>query len=175
MQPREAARFVQQIEAGDTSVDQADLAEAILAMCDHWTSTMTGLGMKGELGAADWSASELQIWELGESLRPYLKRRQWRGQGPLLDSVARVAMTREFGKGRQTHVLLLGDFGNRDYGAVLGALVDDAEVCGHAIKALRSARIGGYANQVRDVLSREQGWIRKAARRYLKDVEGAAP
>lgn len=169
----EAARILAQVEAQDASlVDQANIAEAILTACEYWARTLTGVGMRGEMGAPDWKAYELKIWELGESLRQFLKRKQWRGQGALLDAAARVTMSHEFGKGRQTFVLLLGDYGNQEYGPSLGALLDDREVYGHVVKALRAAKIRGYAAPVQQVLSREQGWIRRAAKRYLKDVEG---
>jgi len=169
----EASQILDQIESQDASVDdQAQVAEAILVRCHSWASTLTGLGMRGEMGAPAWTASELKIWQLGESLRLFLRRKAWRGQGALLDAVVRVVISREFGKGRQTFVLLLGDYGNKEYGPVLGGVLDDPEVCGHALKALRTAKIRGYAEPVRQVLLREQGWIRKAAKRYLKEVEG---
>jgi hypothetical protein len=168
-----AERILDRIEARDPSLDdQSAIAEAILLLAHAWAQSLTGVGMRGELGAPDWAAYELRIWELGESLRHFLKRKDWRGQGELLDAAARVLMSRNFGKGRQTFALLLGEYGDKDYGTVLGAILDDPEVYGHAVKALRAAKIPGYAEPVRRVLSKEQGWIRRAAKRYLKDVEG---
>jgi hypothetical protein len=175
MEFEHATRILNRIESRDPSLDnQSAIAEAILLLAHAWAQSLTGVGMRGELGAPDWSTYELKIWELGESLRHFLKRKRWRGQGELLDAVARVLMSRNFGKGRQTFALLLGECGNKEYGAVLGGVLDDPEVYGHAVKALRTAKIAGYAEPVRRVLSKEQGWIRKAAKRYLKDVEGVS-
>src|ERR1700682_3056100 len=121
MEFEHATRILNRIEARDTSLDdQSAIAEAILLLAHAWVQSLTGVGMRGELGAPDWSAYELKIWELGESLRHFLKRKDWRGQGELLDGVARVLMSRNFGKGRQTFALLLGEYGNKEYGAVLG-------------------------------------------------------
>jgi hypothetical protein len=149
--------------------DQAEVARAVESLCKHWLLSLTDVEMRGELGAPDWMGFELRIWQLGESLRLLLKRKKrWRGRGPLLDTVAKLVSNRGFGKGRQTLVLLLGDFGKQEYGDVLGRALDDKEVWGHAIKALTRAKIAGFAAEVAGVQAQETGWIRSAARKYLQ-------
>jgi hypothetical protein len=153
----------------ETLDDQAEVAEAVESLCKHWLSSVTDVEMRGELGAPDWMGFELRIWQLGESLRLFLKRKKrWRGRGPLLDAVAKLFADRAFGKGRQTLALLLGDFGKGDYGDVLGRGLDDNQVWGHAIKALTKAKIAGFAAEVAGVQAQESGWIRSAARKYLQ-------
>jgi hypothetical protein len=157
----------------DLALDnQAEVAEAVVFLCEHWLGGLTGVEMRGQLGAPDWRGFELRVWQLGESLRLFLKKKkQWRGRGQLLDAIANLLSDRRFGKGRQTLALLLGDFGGRDYGDALGRALDDSEVWGHAIKALTKAKISGFAAEVAGVQAQEKGWIRSAARKYLQSFE----
>ena len=104
-----------------TLEDQAEVAEAVEVLCAYWLGNLTDVAMEGELGAPDWKGFELRTWQLGESLRLFLrKKKRWRGRGPLLDTAASLILNRDLGKGRQTHALLLGDFGETEYGDVLG-------------------------------------------------------
>jgi hypothetical protein len=127
--------------------------------------------MPGQLGAADWKGFELRIWQLGESLRVFLKKKKaWHGRGPILDVVATLLLDPGLGKGRQTFALVLGEFGGHDYGSVLGRVLDDEEVRGHAVKALTKAKVAGFAAEVAAIQAQERGWIRAAATKYLQNV-----
>jgi hypothetical protein len=171
MELKEAIAIEKRIESQDRTLDDpAAVAAAIETLCLHWSDTMTSVEMPGQLGAPDWKGFELKIWRLGESLRLYLKRKRWRGKGPLLDVAARVLQDGRFGKGRQTFALLLGEFGGQEYGEPLGRVLEDKEVRGHAVKALTKAKIGGFAAEVAGVQAQESGWIRSAARKYLKSL-----
>lgn len=79
-------------------------------------------------------------------------------------------MDRSLGKGRQSLIPLLADWGDGEFGETLGLLVADSEVRGHAIKALTKARIGGHREQVQKVAEETSGWIRQAAKKYLSKV-----
>ncbi|HXT50112.1 MAG TPA: hypothetical protein VN811_03665 [Thermoanaerobaculia bacterium] len=46
----------------------------------------------------------------------------------------------------------------------------DPEVWGHAVKALRKAKIAGYKNDVAQVARTADGWIRRAAQKYLQEM-----
>jgi len=69
------------VERQDMALDdQATIANAIQEACREWAETLRSVAMRGELGAPDWQQFELKIWELGESLRLFLKRKKkWRG------------------------------------------------------------------------------------------------
>jgi hypothetical protein len=70
---------------------------------------------------------------------------------------------------------MLGEFGRGEYASVLGGLLNDADVYGHAIKALNRSKVLGYENQVSAILKTEKhGWIRSAARKYLSLSTGAS-
>ncbi len=140
-------------------------------ICGEYLAHERAVSMHGVGGAPDWCGFETRTWELGELLRGYLKlRRDLRGKGPVLDSVASLSGRRELGKGRQSLVLLLGDYGGSAYAETLGALLSDPAVRGHVLKALVKAKIPGYRGAVEEIERSEQGWIRQAARKYLTTV-----
>ncbi len=171
----DAVSILRRIEAGDKSLDQEAVAQAIRILCERWRDALTSVEMQGVEGAPDWASYEMRIWDLGESLRLLMKRRKdWRGKEKLLDSVADVLSNKEYGKGRQTFALLLGDFGSGEYGDTLAAVLDDPEVAGHAVKALTKARIAGHEKAVRRLAEDATGWVRSAAKKYMK-VVGTTP
>ena len=165
----EGVKIVEAVEHLDLSIHNENIvALAVSTLCPYWTDALQSIGMKGELGAPDWRRYELKIWELGESLRLYLKKQKsWRGPSTLFDAIAQVMGTKVYGKGRQTFALLLGDFGGSSYSRDLGRAIEDPEVVGHAIKALTKLRAAGYELEVRKAMSIYSGWIRAAAKKYL--------
>ena len=170
----EKAELIQaRFERLDTSIDnQIEVSDAIKTLCREWQNRAQGTAMLGQLGAPDWKTYELRIWELGESIRLFLqKKRGWRGRCALMDAIKDILLEAQFGKGRQTFALLLGDFGKGEYGEELASVLSQSEVCGHAIKALRKAKISGYSDNVREVFARESGWVKSAAKKYLQQFQ----
>jgi hypothetical protein len=145
------------------------LAKVSEELAHEVMATRRNVSMQGVRGAPDWLTFETDLWRLSEELRHVFQRhRTIRGGNPLLDALARIAVDQRFGKGRQNIVLLLGEYGQNDYGHILGHLLTDPDVYGHAIKALTRAKIKGYADRVLNILQNEKnGWVRAAARKYL--------
>jgi len=162
--------ILQRLEQKDKSLDnQSDIAEAITFLTDYWFENFKNLGMKGVESAPDWSSFELKIWELGELLRLFLrKKKNWRGKNIILDAVENILKEKKYGKGRQTFALLLGDFGQGEYGESLGKVLDQADVYGHAIESLIKAKKGNFIEEIKKISEIEKGWIRKSAKKYLK-------
>lgn len=157
------------LAAEGVDLSDADAAaQSILGRCADWASTMRGVSMRGTLGAPDWLAYEMRIWTLGETLRQLMKKdKRWRGVTAILEAAAKVVRCAEFGKGRQTFVLLLGDYGDKSYSSVLGDCLRDAETRGHALKSLTKLGAEGFDMHARRIALEDSGWIRTAAKRYL--------
>ncbi len=159
------------IEAGQfSSIDSAErVALMIQSLAANWSSSLTSNYMDGVNGAHSWMEYEHKIWQMGESLRPLLKKRKkWHGKGEIMDAVAEILGDEKFGKGRQTFALLLGDFGASSYGSVLADQLASGEVQGHCLKSLRKAKIYGYDKEVKEVYRKKSGWVKKAAKAYLE-------
>lgn len=150
--------------------NEEEVLAALQVLPPKFLKTRLGVSMKGVRGAPDWLGYESAIWELSEQVRRFLrKHKKLRGKNPILDQVACLAANKKYGKGRQNLVLLLGEYGQDSYGQTLGALLDDDDVYGHAIKALVRANIPGYSEKVSQVLAIEKtSWIKASAKKYLE-------
>lgn len=151
------------------NVDLQEAATVLEELGLELVTTRRHIAMNGVRGAPDWLACEFDLWQLSEHIREFLrKNRTVRGRNPLLDALARIARDPRYGKGRQNVVLMLGQFGRGEYGELLGELLNDPDVYGHAIKALKRGKLFGYSDRVSAILETEKrGWIRNAAKEYL--------
>ncbi len=78
------------------------------------------------------------IWSIGEVLRNIIKRnKKFRRKQTIFERVEEIALNEKYGKGRESFVMLLGQYGGRGYIETLIRLIDDPVVCGHSIYALR--------------------------------------
>lgn len=150
--------------------DQVLMAQAIDVLANSWFRELVGVEMQGQLGAPDWLGYELRLWELGEELRSLFKAKRWKGRGPLLDQIASLLSERKLGKGRQTLAILLGEFGGSEYASALSGALDDPAVWGHAVKALTKGRVPGQGERVQRIAAEADGWVRRSAQRYLKEL-----
>lgn len=150
-------------------VDLKRVGEIVEELGAELVKTRREVSMRGARGAADWYGFETELWKISEALRSFYRmNRNLRGVNPLSDALARLAQDVNLGKGRQNLVIMLGEFGRGEYQSVLGRLLCDSEVYGHAIKALNRGRVKGYHEQIAKILeSEKRGWIKAAARKYL--------
>ena len=163
---------VKMLQAATEEMSAEHVVEVLQVLPRHYRETGGEIEMLGVRGAPDWLAYELRLWELSEVIRTYLKlRRGIRGRCALLDVVTEIVTDARYGKGRQNFVLVLAEYGAGPYLHVIGGLLDDPEVCGHAVKGLTKLKEPGYAEKVESILSDSKvAWIRAAARKYLKSV-----
>lgn len=177
MEKQTAIRIIEQVKKTTASLNsEAGLPEAIQFLCDDFFNHDTGIEMPGIKGAPDWLSFEMRIWELGESLRQPIKRRKKLLKNKnLLNVIMMICRNNKYGKGRQTFVMLLGEFSRGDASKLLGDLLDDPEVLGHSIKALTKLKDDGYVDKIGRIAEEETGWIRVAARNYCRKfgVKGA--
>ena len=66
--------------------------------------------------------------------------------------------------------MLLGKYGGPHQTSVLRILLDDDEVSGQAVYAIRLLAPAGLEEEIRPFLSHEKAWIRNEARQYLDKV-----
>lgn len=126
-------------------------------------------------GPVTWANHESLAWALGESIRQVLQRRRaLRKNAKLWAAVEAVAKDRSVGKGREPYVMLLGQYGGPARAPLLMQLLDDPEVVGHALYALRLLGAPGAEAKARTLLSHRRGWIRKEAKKYLEKMDTPA-
>jgi hypothetical protein len=167
----ETSEVLRKLETCDDTLSDAVVAAAIEEAAGEWERTARQISMQGVSGAPDWFLFERKIWDLGESLRLCLvKRKAWRSWSKAFEVISRLAIDPRFHKGRQSLVLLLGEFAADRHQDALRRLLDDDEVRGHALMALRRGKVIDAAlfDLVRELADRERGWVRTQAKKYLK-------
>lgn len=156
------------------AVCQADgrdeyVAACISECCAELRTRQSNVRSDYFYGASDWSDYEHDIWALGEAVRQLIVGdKKWRNSAALVDTVIEVATNKAYGKGRQSFVMLLGSFRHKRIGPTLCALLNDNEVVGHAVSALRKARLETYVQQVKPIASHTETWIRNEAKKYVE-------
>jgi hypothetical protein len=172
----ETESVLQKIEACDADLTDESVALALEEAADEWERNARHLSMKGVAGAPDWMQFERRLWALGESLRLcFVKRKRWRSWSNVFNVAARCAIDPRFHKGRQSLILLLGHFAAEEYAEILSQLVEDEEVRGHALMALRTGKIVNprLTERVTDLAAKERGWVRAEAKKYLRVLEAS--
>jgi hypothetical protein len=121
-----------------------------------------------------WFRYEDLIWALGESFRRIMLRaRSLRSRERVFEAVRGICLDRRLGKGRESFTMLLGHYGGAAQIPTLVQLLDDPEVSGHAVYALRLLSAAGAADKVRPFLDSPKAWVRKEARKYFQKIESA--
>jgi hypothetical protein len=119
-----------------------------------------------------WYEYEHLIWGVGESFRQILKRnKSLRKEGELLEEFEKVVLNSAYGKGRQSFVMLLGQYGDHRQVKTLKQLLKDEEVQGHAIYSLRHIGTAEAQDDIRPFLESKTTWIRNEAKKYFKKLE----
>jgi hypothetical protein len=158
---------------GDTGDWTEDDLLAALHATGIWLERFTEpstLEYRGE--QITWYRYESLVWALGESFRRVMLRiRRLRRQERVFGAVRAVCLDRRFGKGRESFTMLLGRYGGPVQIPTLIRLLDDAEISGHAVYALRLLGASEAADRVRPLLASPKAWVRQEARKYFQKIE----
>ena len=122
-----------------------------------------------------WYRHESLVWALGEAFRRVmLRNRRLRRGERVFEAVRSVCLDRRLGKGRESFTMLLGHYGGPAQIPTLIQLLDDPQVCGHAVYALRLLHASEAADKVRPFLASPKTWVRQEARKYFQKIEPVA-
>jgi hypothetical protein len=115
---------------------------------------------------------EGMIWEIGEKFRQIIKeKKKLKTNEKLFKEIEKVALNKLYGKGRESFVMLLGQYGGKAYIPTLVELLNDEVVSGHAVYALRLLKAKEAAEYVRPFLDSKVTWVRNEAKSYFKFME----
>jgi len=119
-----------------------------------------------------WHRYETLIWEIGEAFRQILKKhKELRKESNLFRDFEQVALDAQFGKGRESFVMLLGQYGDQNVIGSLKTLLEDREVQGHAVYALRFIGASEVQDDIRPFLQSSKTWVRNEAKKYFEKLE----
>ena len=158
---------------GDAVIPSEDDLLAALRAAESWPQRFADrFTVEAQGEQISWFRFECLIWDLGESFRRImLNARPLRERERIFAAVRGLCLNQRYGKGRQSFVMLLGQYGGAAQIPTLVRLLDDAETCGHAVYALRLLGASEVADKVRPFLSSRKGWVRKEALRYFQRIE----
>lgn len=146
----------------------------VLAACDqalalappYWPADLPPGEYTG--GEPEWYPFEREAWRIGETIRACLTAsRSLRRDPAVLAAVQRVASACNLRRGRQSFVMALAFPAASGCAKEIGALLEDADVCGHAADTLLKMKADGFEAGVRPLLASRHGWIRRIAQKYL--------
>ncbi len=167
MNAEEAKNVLRAMESDHEPDSQARVALALQVLMEELAANASPTPR-----GAEWTSIEHSVWVVFERIREcLLERKDFRGIGVLLDTVASQCLNTRLGRGRQLGVLLLGEYGDDYYTDTLERLLDDEEVYGHALDSLTRGTSRGKRERVAQILKNEAvGWIRRSAKKYLSPV-----
>jgi hypothetical protein len=120
----------------------------------------------------NWHRFESLIWDIGEKFRQILKRQKMlRMDRDLFSHLERVALDKQFCKGRDSFVMLLGQYGSHEVVGTLTKLLNDQEVQGHDVYALRLLGAPEVQESIRQFLQSRKTWIRNEAKKYFAKLD----
>ena len=105
----------------------------------------------------------------GEALRRTLiKNRAWRRNEAFIELIRWVVSNSAIGLGRQSFIELAAKYDLEASLDTIVRLVSDDGLRGQAIKALRTQRIPGHADLIREAIKGEnRTWVKREAKKYL--------
>ncbi len=108
-------------------------------------------------------ADQLYLWAIGNSIEVIVGDDDF-------DSIRKIVTNPENGMSRQMFVLALGKIKTQASEDLLIGLLDDKEVQGHALGALRKLKSKKAAEKASLLLSSPNAWIRKEAKKLLDKI-----
>lgn len=118
---------------------------------------------------------ESLVWALGESFRRImLRNRRLRRRERIFEAVRVVCLDQRLGKGRESFTMLLGQYGGAAQIPTLIRLLDDPDVSGHAVYALRLLGASEAAERIGPFLDSPKTWVRREARKYFEKIASDA-
>lgn len=168
---REAHDAIKAIDASLVSVDALcallDDAPALIAQYPEFSVVKT------RDSSITWFRYENLVWAIGEKLRQAMKARRGIRKDPQLwRRVVSLSRETRLGKGRESLTMLLGQYGGPQFVPVLLPLLDDADVAGHALYALRLLGAPDAIARAKEMVVSARPWIQREAKKYLAKVEG---
>jgi hypothetical protein len=161
---------------GRTEVVKGDLLDVAHALPSIVVTFPEQFTVKSKPKNIIWHRYEFLIWEIGESFRQALKlHKNFRKDIDLIMAIAEIALNPVYGKGRESFVMLLGQYGDRDRVDTLKQLLEDQEVQGHAIYALRLIGSPEVQENIRIFLQSQKTWVRNEAKKYFQKLKNKQP
>jgi len=156
---RKAIPFL--VDALSTTGDRKTLQEIVLTLSKSWAKPEATRPLIDLFQKVD-DRDGLQ-WAIGSALCSTWDDSEF-------DDLVRLAKDRRYGRSREMIVLGLARSKRPEAGDVLIGLLDDPDVNGHAVNALRKLKVPAARAGLEKMLDDPRTWVRKEARRALEAI-----
>jgi hypothetical protein len=151
-----------------SQVKSAHAKESIVrTLSVPWAKPVAGPILIDEFENAPKEAEGLR-WSIGNALEVV-------AEPTLLERLTRIVTNKENGKSREMFVVALAKIPDPRTTSVLIKLLDDNQVAGHAIMALRKLRAPEALDYLEKFTKHSQSWIRNEARKAIASIMKAHP
>lgn len=141
--------------------------------CDELVVNRKVLSIKGVDGAPNWYGYEYKIWDANfKYIEPILKVKKFKGKKKLTDGLLSICLSNKYGKGRQSLIILIGEYGIKTYASSLGPLLDDSEVTIQVIAALTKMKDVSQYEKIKAFAEKEKATPERFyAKKYVNKVK----
>jgi len=145
-------------------IENIDVKESLVrALSIPSAKSIAALPLIEEFKKARPESSSLK-WAIGNALSIV-------ADDNVYEDVSRLAQDRQHGKAREMLVLALGNMKNSQAQDILIDLLNDNEVCGHAIMALGKLGSSKAYPEIEKFLENPKAWVRKESKKALLKIE----
>lgn len=148
------------VDALSTVSDEATLTEVVRALTVPWAKPIATGPLIDLFRRVEDTTGLGARWVVGNALEV-----TW--SDDRFDELAALARDRSYGRGREMLVLGFGRSKRPEAGDILIELLDDPDVNGHAVKALRRLRVRAAGPGLERMLADRRAWVRREAQRAL--------
>ncbi|MBC2375500.1 hypothetical protein HBP80_08600 [Listeria welshimeri] len=141
--------------------------------CDELVVNRKVLSIKGVDGAPNWYRYEYKIWDANfKYIEPILKVKKFKGKEKLTDGLLSICLSNKYGKGRQSLIILIGEYGLKTCASSLGPLLDDSEVTIQVIAALTKMKDVSQYEKIKVLAEKEKATPERFyAKKYVNKVK----
>lgn len=147
--------------------------EAYEEYCDELVVKRKGLSIKGVDGAPNWCGYEYMIWKANfKYIEPILKVKKFKDENKLMEGLLSLCLSPKYGKGRQSLIILIGEYGLKTYSPSLGVLLDDSEVTIQVISAFTKMKDVSQYEKIKVLAEKEKATPERFyAKKYINKVK----
>ena len=140
--------------------DPAIKESIVRALSVRWARPVAARAMIEEFRRAKEIGDEALAWAVGNAINVVADKTH-------IEDLLELVSDRSYGSARQMVVLALGRWRDSRIAPVLVALLDDPEVNGHVLSALRQSKVSVPREAVEPFLEDRRAWVRRSAKVLL--------
>lgn len=147
--------------------DQSEKEELVRALSVKWARPTAALPLITQFRTVSDETGLGLRWTIGNALSIV-------SDDSVIGELSQLIKSREFGRSREMLALALSALKNSDADQLLVELLDDEQIVGHVLMAVRKRRLLSAKGRVMKLIAHENSWVSKEARKTLRAIDTGA-